>query len=184
MSGHPVTVVDTNVLLNLARPVVDGRERAPSGADPLRVVLTACDVHVPDAVVGELAAASGDDDLLAATAEAALAASHHLTTHDVDAELDDALEYGLDVGESHGIWLANDLDAEMFVTDEFGSTNFALVSLELDDPNCLFTTPHLLCALADRGHLDGAYVDALLTYLADAKHWDRQYVDRLRVKYR
>jgi hypothetical protein len=112
-----------------------------------------------------------------------LSASDHLTTHDVNAALGAALEYGLDVGESHGIWLANHLDAAMFVTDEFGSTSFALVSLELDDPGRLFTTPHLLCALAGRGPLDDSYTDALVTYLADSKGWDRQYVDRLRDRF-
>jgi hypothetical protein len=182
MSDRPLAVLDTNVLLNLATPVVDGREQAPSGEDPLRVALTVYDVHVPDAVVGELAEAS-DDDLLATAAEAVLSASHHLTTHDVEAELDDALEYGLDLGESHGIWLANELDATLFVTDEFRSTNFALISLELDDPETLFTTPHLLCALAERGHLDGACVDAALTYLLETKQWASQYVERLRTTY-
>jgi hypothetical protein len=161
MSDRPLAVLDTNVLLNLATPVVDGREQAPSGEDPLRVALTVYDVYVPDAVVGELAEASDDDDLLATAAEAVLSASHHLTTHDVEAELDDAL----------------------FVTDEFRSTNFALISLELDDPETLFTTPHLLCALAERGHLDGACVDAALTYLLETKQWASQYVERLRTTY-
>lgn len=40
MGGHPVVVVDTNVLLNLATPVVDARSFAPPGDDPLKTVLT------------------------------------------------------------------------------------------------------------------------------------------------
>ena len=40
MGEKAVTIVDTNVLVNLATPVVDGRPRAPSGADPLKALLT------------------------------------------------------------------------------------------------------------------------------------------------
>jgi len=46
MSEKSVAVVDTNVLLNLALPVVDSRPKAPSGADPLKALLAAYDVHV------------------------------------------------------------------------------------------------------------------------------------------
>jgi hypothetical protein len=58
----PTAVVDTNGILNLATPVVDDRDRAPSGADPLRTVLTTYDVHVPATVVGEVTTASRHDD--------------------------------------------------------------------------------------------------------------------------
>ena len=40
MGEKAVTIVDTNVLVNLATPVVDGRPRTPSGADPLKALLT------------------------------------------------------------------------------------------------------------------------------------------------
>ena len=66
MSERAVTVVDTNVLLNLATPVVDGRPQAPSGADPLKALLTVYDVHTPASVLGEVTNATGDDDLIAA----------------------------------------------------------------------------------------------------------------------
>jgi len=182
-TGGAVTVVDTNVLLNLATPVVDGRSLAPSGGDPLKTVLMAYDVHVQSSVLGEVSDAASGDDLLATAADAVLRASGHLTTHDVDGELADPLGYGLDRGESHGVWLANHLDAAMFVTDEFNSTNYLLVSLALADRNALFTTPHVLCALGARDVLDRRYVDAVLTYYLDTKGWDREYVDRLREKY-
>jgi hypothetical protein len=176
-------VVDTNVLLNLATPVVDGRARAPSGEDPLKAVLAGYDVHVPSSVLGEVSEARGNGDLLSAAAELVLRASHRLTTHDVDAETDDPPGFGLDRGESHGIWLANELSAAMFVTDEFNTTNYLLVALALDDRNTLFTTPHLLCALAENGVLDPQYVDAALTYYLETKGWDRQYVEQLRRQY-
>lgn len=183
MGDGPIAVVDTNVLLNLVTPVVDGRSIAPSGGDPFRAVLTAYDVHVPASVLGEVSAATGGGDLLATASEAVLKASHHLETHDVADELEESPAYGLDAGESHCIWLANELEAAMFVTDEFNTTNYLLISLGLADRNTLFTTPHVLCSLASHGVLDACYVDALLTYYVETKNWDRAYVERLRETY-
>lgn len=100
MSEPAVAVADTNVLLNLATPVVDGRSKAPSGADPLKTLLTAYDVHTPASVIGEITAAAGDDDLLAAAADLVLRATHHLTTHDVEDRAEEPFDYGLDRGES------------------------------------------------------------------------------------
>ena len=54
MDDKPTNVVDTNVLLNLATPVVDGRPAAPTGADPLKALLSSYDVHVPTSVVAVL----------------------------------------------------------------------------------------------------------------------------------
>ena len=56
MTDTPLSVVDTNVLLNFATPVVDGRPAAASGTDPLKTLLSTYDVHVPAGVVGELSA--------------------------------------------------------------------------------------------------------------------------------
>jgi predicted ribonuclease YlaK len=180
MAEQSTAVVDTNVLLNLATPVVDGRSMAPSGADPLKTVLSVYDVHVPASVVGELTTATDGGDLLAAAAEMVLAALDGLTTHDVEARTESSLEYGLDRGESHAIWLANELTAELFVTDEFNTTNYLFVSLTLEDRNTLFTTPHLLCWLADRGVLRREYVDAALTYYCETKSWKATYIEQLR----
>lgn len=180
MGEKAVTVVDTNVLLNLATPVVDGRSQAPSGADPLKALLTSYDVHIPTSVLGELTDATGADDLLSAAADLVLQAAHHLTTHDVDTQLSKPLDYGLDRGESECIWLANELEAELLITDEFNTTNYLFVNLALDDRNILFTTPHILCTPATHEILPEEYVDAALTYYVDTKNWDAQYVAQLR----
>jgi hypothetical protein len=180
MREEAVTVVDTNVLLNLATPVVDGRSKAPSGADSLKALLTSYDVHVPTSVLGELTDATGSTDLLSAAADLVLQAAHHLTTHDVDTQLGEPLEYGLDRGESGCLWLANELEAELFITDEFNTTNYLFVNLALADRNTLFTTPHILCTLATHKILPEEYVDAALTYYVDTKNWDAQYVAQLR----
>lgn len=183
MADRAVAVVDTNVLLNLATPVVDGRARAPSGADPLKALLTAYEVHAPASVLGEVADAASDDDRLAAAADLVLKAAHHLTTHDIGEQATESLDYGLDRGESEAIWLANELAAEILITDEFNTTNYLFVALALDDRNTLFTTPHILCTLATHGVLLVEYVDAALTYYVETKGWDRQYVGQLRQRY-
>jgi hypothetical protein len=180
MPEKAVAVVDTNVLLNSALPVVDGRPRAPSGGDPLKTLLTAYDVHVPASVLGELTDATGSGDLLSTAADLVLQAAHHLTTHDVDDRVDDPLDYGLDRGESDCIWLANELGGDLFVTDEVNTTNYLLVTLALDDRNVLFTTPHVLCSLAARGVLSVEYVATALTYYVETRGWDAKYVGRLR----
>ena len=183
MADQSTIVVDANSLLNLATVRVDASDRAPTGADPLKALLATYDVHVPDVVMGEIGEAAVGDDLLARAADLVLQAAHHLTTHDVEAALEAPLTYGLDTGESHAIWLANDLQAAMFLTDEFNTTNYLLISLALDDRNTLFTTPHVLCSLARDGILSAAYVDAALTYFVETKHWDSAYVERLRSEY-
>jgi len=165
MSEKSVAVVDTNVLLNLALPVVDSRPKAPSGADPLKALLAAYDVHVPESVLGELTDATGSDDLLSVAADLVFQAAHNLTTHDVDNQLDDPLEYSLDRGESECIWLANELGANFFLTDEFNSTNYLFINLALEDRNILFTTPHILCTLATQEILPVEYVSAVLYIL-------------------
>lgn len=180
MPTQPVAVVDTNVLLNLATPVVDERPHAPTGEDPLKALLTAYDVHIPETVLGELTTATGDDDLLAAAADLVFNAAHHLTTHDVEQRTDDPLEYGLDRGESEGIWLANEIDAALFITDEFNTTNYLFVALALDDRNSLFTTPHILCTLAAHDILSTEYVETALSYYVEIKNWDAQYIAQLR----
>lgn len=183
MGEQAVIVLDTKVLVNLAMPVVDHRDHAPSGADPLKAVLVTYDVHVPSVVLGELGEIAAGDDLLGAAANAVLSAAHWMTDHDVEDRIEDSLDDALDDGEIHCIALANAIDADMFVTDEFNSIKFQFISLAINDPNALFTTPHLLCVLADYGILDTRYADHTLSYFIETKHWDRSYVDTLRTMY-
>jgi rRNA-processing protein FCF1 len=183
MSEHAVAVVDTNVLLNLATPVVDGRETAPSGADPLKTLLSVYDVHIPSSVLGEISDVTGGNDLLSTAADLVLKSAHHLETYDLDNQTEERFDYGLDRGESDCIWLANELETALFITDEFNTTNYLFINLALDDRNILFTTPHILCTLAAHDILSREYVDTALTYYLETKNWDPQYVSQLRKQY-
>lgn len=71
----------------------------------------------------------------------------------------------------------------MFVTDEFNTTNYLLVSLALDDRTVLITTPHLLCVLVANDIISPHYVTGALTYYVETKDWDQQYVEQLRSEY-
>jgi hypothetical protein len=173
-------VVDTNVLLNLAVPVVDDSSKAPSGEDPLKAVLLSYDIHIPDRVLGEVADAAAGDDFLADAGELVLRAADNLTTHDVAEEAEESLDYGLDRCESEAIWLTNNRDMDFFITDEFGSTNYLLVNLALDDKSKLFTTPHILCTLAANDIIHPGYVEDALAYYIETKSWSKEYIDRLR----
>jgi rRNA-processing protein FCF1 len=95
MADPVVAVVDTNVFLNLATPVVDSRPTAPTGAGPLKALLVSYDVHTPTSVIGELSAATRDDDLLSAAAALVLQASDQLTTCEVSDRIDEPLDYPL-----------------------------------------------------------------------------------------
>ncbi len=183
MAEEAVAVVDANVLLNLATPVVDDRPKAPTGEDPFKILLVSYDVHVPDSVLGEVADAAGSDDLLSEAADLVLRAADNLTTHDVEGEAKEPLNYGLDRGESEAVWLTNNRDVDFFVTDEFGSTKYLLVNLALEDRNKLFRTPHVLCTLAADGAFHPEYAEDALTYYVETKSWDRKYVDLLRERY-
>lgn len=183
MGEEPVAVADANVLLNLATPTIDGRDDAPTGADPLKAFITSYDIHVPTSVLGECGDAVGSDDLLSDAAERVLRAADHLQVHDITGHVDDPLDYGLDIGESECIWLANDLHAELFVTDEINTTNVLLVNLAIYDRNVVYSTAHVLCKLAQRDILSPEYVHTALTYYIKTKSWDETYLKYLRLKY-
>jgi hypothetical protein len=86
-----------------ATPVVRTRSTAPTGADPLKTLLVTYDVHAPASVVGERTAATRGADLLTAAAELVWNASHQMTVHEVEDQLADPLESGLDQGKSKTI---------------------------------------------------------------------------------
>lgn len=179
-------VLDTNTLLHLALAVVDDSNRAPSGEDPLRTVVGAYDVWVPSRVETELYEVMyGDDDKLADAAALTLDAveTGRIGTRPAGDPPKKLLDHGMDEGEVHAVAVANDLKPELFITDEFNTANYLLIGITLWNRNTLFTTPHVLCRLAQQGFLDSNYVHSALTYYERTKGWDRQYVEFLRTWY-
>jgi len=177
MSGRPrlrTVVADTSALVSLAVPSADETYDTATEPDPLQYVLTSCAVSVPSSVVTELREIAQYSDIHAAAAHNVLAARSH---YDVDDpyERSETPEsrptFGLDDGETDGIVLANTIDADGFLTDEFGGNNFALVHAALAGPR-IVPTPRLLCDYARDGHMDAEEARALIRTISPHRSWD------------
>lgn len=59
--------------------------------------------------------------------------------------------FGLDDGETDGIVLANAIDIDGFLTDEFGGTNFPLIHAVLQGPR-IVPTPRLITSRGLKHH--------------------------------
>lgn len=87
-------------------------------------------------------------------------------------------EFPLDDGENAAVTLANDLDAALFLCDEF--TQLGLIHASLADTR-LVTTPTLLSIFVRTGHLSAANARLLLDAISDARSWGASsYVQRAR----
>nr|WP_248299414.1 hypothetical protein [Halorhabdus amylolytica] len=151
-------VADTCALVSLAIPTADANYETTVDPDPLQYFLTGAEVLVPLQVERELHEMAGYDDIRAAATTNVLSASEHYTRidplnrTDTPAELPD---HGLDGGETAGIVLANALDVDAFLTDEF--RNLARVhalraSSWFRHPDCCGTTPET--GISDPTRLD------------------------------
>lgn len=88
---------------------------ADSTRDPLSLCLTAYEVLVPAQVVDELQKIAAYDDDHGRAANAVLGRTTEFTTQAVDLDT----EFPLDDGESAAVTLANEIDAALFLCDEF-----------------------------------------------------------------
>ena len=175
-------VADTSTLVSLAVPRADGEYDTTTAPDPLQYLLTACEVSVPPEVVSELHDIRQYQDIHSAAATNVLAAQDYYTVID-PYERSDTPEsrptYGLDDGETDGIVLANALDVDGFLTDEFGGTNFALIHAVLQGPR-IVPTPRLLCDYARNGHMTHTEVRTLIRTISSHRSWDNSpYVAQL-----
>ncbi|MBX0288517.1 hypothetical protein EGH22_19490 [Halomicroarcula sp. F28] len=184
MSGPALRTVaaDTSALVSLAVPRADPNYDTKTKPDPLQYLLTACEVSVPPKVVAELEQLTPYQDIHGAAAQNVLAASNHYTETD-PYQLADGPDsrpaIGLDDGETDGIVLANTLDVDGFLTDEFGGTNFALVHAALQGPR-IVPTPRLICDYARNGHLLTADAKTLLELIGQHRSWENSpYVSQL-----
>jgi len=175
MSRSPLrtVVADTSALVSLAVPRADGEYDTTTAPDPLQYLLTACEVSVPPEVVSELHDIRQYQDIHSAAATNVLAAQDYFTVED-PYERSDTPElrptFGLDDGETDGIVLANALDVDGFLTDEFGGTNFALIHAVLQGPR-IVPTPRLLWDYARNGHLTYEEARTLIKTISPHRSW-------------
>lgn len=184
MSGPSLRTVaaDTSALVSLAVPRAATHYDTGTKPDPLQYLLTSCDVSVPPEVVAELKQLTQYQDIHGTAAQNVLAASGHYTETDpyqLSEGPDSRPAIGLDDGETDGIVLANTLDVDGFLTDEFGRTNFPLVHAALQGPR-IVPTPRLICDYARNGHLATADAKALVQLIGQHRSWGNSpYVSQL-----
>lgn len=160
-------VADASALVSLG-VVADGNP------DPLAVCLSRYEVVVPTAVIEELQEIASYDDAHGRAATTVLNRTEALETRSVDLDP----EFPLDDGENAAITLANDLDAALFLCDEFNQVG--LVHASLADTR-LVTTPTLLSILVRTENLSATEARTLLDEISDARSWEaNSYVQRAR----
>jgi hypothetical protein len=185
MSGDRLrtVVADTSALVSLAVPRADAAYDTDAAPDPLQYLLTSCDVFVPPEVVTELQELTQYQDIHGAAGTNVLAARDYYTVQDPyerGETPNSRPTFGLDDGETDGVVLANALDVDGFLTDEFGGTNFPLVHAVLEGPR-IVPTPRLVCDYARNGHLTDREARRLLGVIGPHRSWNTSpYVTRLR----
>ncbi|OYR57626.1 hypothetical protein [Halorubrum halodurans] len=183
MSGRRLrtVVADTSALVSLAVPRADAAVDTNT-PDPFQYLLTSCDVFVPPEVVAELRDITQYQDIHAAAANNVLAARSYYTVEDPyerEDTPDSRPTFGLDDGETDGIVLANALDVDGFLTDEFGGTNFPLIHAVLQGPR-IVPTPRLIVDYARNGHLSPKEARTLITTISPHRSWENSpYVTQL-----
>lgn len=176
-------VADTSSLISLAVPRADNAYDTDTKPDPLQYLLTSCDVFIPPEVVAELQDLTQYQDIHGAAAANVLAARDFYIVKDPYERAggsDSRPTFGLDDGETDGVVLANALDVDGFLTDEFGGTNFALIHAVLQGPR-IVPTPRLISEYARNDHLTNAEAVTLLSVISPHRSWDNSpYVTQLR----
>jgi hypothetical protein len=175
-------VADTSALVSLAVPSADARYDADANPDPLHHLLTGHTISVPTEVQIELREVAGYDDLTAAAATNVLSASAHYTVcdpYDRGDTPDERPAFGVDAGETDAVVLGNTLDADAVLTDEFGSTDFALLHAASTGPR-LVTAPRLLRDYALDGYVTEQTARDLIELIGEERSWtESSYVDAL-----
>ena len=123
-------VADTSALVSLG--IV-----ADADSDPFSLCVTRYDVILPAAVIEELREIASYDDAHGRGAATILDRTETFETRSVDLDAD----FPLDDGENAAVTLANELNAELFLCDEFNQ--LGLIHASLADTR-LVTTPTLL----------------------------------------
>ena len=162
-----VLVADTSSLVSLA--VAAGHD-----PDPLALCLDTYEVLIPEAVVEELEEMSSYDDAHGRSAGTVLDRGDDLTVEPIT--LDEA--FPLDDGENAAVTLANDVEAALFLCDEFNRLGLIHASLA---STRLVTTPTILAVFLRRDILSREEALVLLDVISRARSWDENsYVERAR----
>ena len=158
-------VADSSALVSLGSV-------ASADPNPLTLCLNRYEVVVPRAVIEELREIASYHDAHAQAATAVLDRDPTTRTVDLDAE------FPLDDGENAAVTLANELDASLFLCDEFNQ--LGLIHASLADTR-LVTTPTLLSVFVHTNQLAPATAQTLLDEISEARSWDtNSYVQRAR----
>ena len=184
MSGPRLqtVVADTSALVSLTVPRADATFDTQTNPDPFQYLLTSCEVFVPPDVVRELRELTQYQDIHGAAANNVLAAREYFTVeppYEREDTPDTRPTFGLDDGETDGIVLANALDVDGFLTDEFGGTNFPLIHAVLKDSR-LVPTPRLIRDYAWNGHMTREEASTLIAAISPHRSWGNSpYVTQL-----
>ncbi|XGI84754.1 hypothetical protein ACEU6E_10590 (plasmid) [Halorutilales archaeon Cl-col2-1] len=183
-SRHLSSVVaDTSSLVSLGVPRADSEYDTQENPDPLQYLLTSCEVFVPPEVVTELREITQYQDIHGAAANNVLAASDFYTVKDPyayeESDVSSRPTFGLDDGETDGIVLANTLDVDGFLTDEFGGTNFALIHATLRESR-IIPTPRLILDYARNGYMTHDEAQSLIATISPHRSWGNSpYVSQI-----
>ena len=160
-------VADTSTLVSLGT-VSDAEP------NPLSLCLNYYDVFIPAEVITELQEIASYDDQHGQAATTVLDHTGELTVRPVDLDA----EFPLDDGENAAITLANEIDATLFLCDEFN--RLGLIHASLVDTR-LVTTPTLLSVFVRTEQLKPDKARTLLEHISLARSWnENSYVQRAR----
>lgn len=160
-------VADISALVSLA---------ITTNSSPIELLFREYDVRIPPAVVSELRDIAAYDDTHgdAATRVLDLLENYHIQ------QPNDQPDYPLDKGETTAITLANEVNADVFICDEYSelSTVHALLSEAR-----FMTTPKMIEALVIRGVLSSADAQTALSEMVTERSWRNnsyvtQFLDR------
>lgn len=141
---------------------------------PIDLLTDLYTVHVPTLVVTELEDTAAYDDVHGAAARAVLSRLETLTITDTSLDA----TFPLDDGENAAVTLANELQAAMFLCDEFSQLPFIHASLTVTR---LLTTPTFLRVLHRHGVYSTGEARELLDLISEARSWGtNSYVRRVR----
>lgn len=158
-------VADTSALVSLG--VIGSHE-----SNPLDILLASHRVIMPEHVVQELTATSSYNDEQGNAASEALERQSAFEIHVTD--LDES--FPLDDGENAAVSLANELEADQLLCDEFNQ--IALIHASLVTTK-LVTTPTLIASLVQSKQLSKDTGKRFMEEISQCRSWDKnKYVQR------